>query len=897
MLPAMVRVPSRRDARRWAIVALGALAGGAAADDGPAPAPARPRPNTDELFGRKPKKRAPGCAEATALPCPRRDDDAPAAVATTLGRAYLQRLPLGDGDLASAAALTLGAGRDEVGVFFAGATGLDTRWTVDGAPIDAAYTGGLALNLPLAFLDRVTIGQAGFGAGSLAGVGGVVDATLVGAATATTGEVTAWLGAGRVAAWLPRGRDQYVPFRARAVGAREATVTGVVRGPIAGGAWYAAGLAPTITDGGVDREAFRRRDADGDGRPDRDAAGRVVHDRVAATPRDALAFEAPWFARLGLDRGAHHLDLTAVGQVARTTRWLAAAEADAAGVDRDVVIASGSATWRGRWGATALRAQAAWFRSDRRESPHTAGGAAAAVGFAYVPAIDEAPLGVGADGDVRAACSDLVDDPAPALTNCPVATGFYWAGGAGVLADLTIDRPSVSAELTRRLGEHRLAVGVAADDVRAVATTRYTGGALRQQLGPGTFLDYRLVELGDGPDLCAGAACRFVDAVAITYRTRAMAVHLTDTWRPAPAIAVEYGVRAQQSQLGTALTVREVLPRIGAGWDFLGAGRSRLFVGWGRYGAALPAGLGERVYAGPAILQAATFGGATDEAIGGSAGLAIAPGTRGTRVDEALAGVEIGQPDVVRLGVLVRDRHLGRALDDEAGALASAGAATGAVATRQYDEVAAWLDGAPTAKLGVRVGYVWSRLVGNWPGPADPVEGITLGTSRLFDDGKDAAYANATGALPNDQPHRFFAELALRGDWRGIALDGSVRATTTSGRARSARLGNDQTFVVPRGALGRLPAVTQANLHLAARRGRWQATLDVLNLFDRRGVLAVSEAFARDATPIAGGDASDLVWLKDDVVEGAPALRVPGFGQPTRVQAPITIVLGVRAEL
>jgi hypothetical protein len=772
MLPAMVRVPSRRDARRWAIVALGALAGGAAADDGPPP-PARPRPTADELFGRKPKKRAPGCAEATALPCPRRDDDAPAAVATTLGRAYLRRLPLGDGDLASAAALTLGAGRDEVGVFFGGATGLDTRWTVDGAPIDAAYTGGLALNLPLAFLDRVTIGQAGFGAGSLAGVGGVVDATLVGAAAATTGEVTAWLGAGRVAAWLPRGRDQYVPFRARAVGARDATVTGVVRGPIAGGAWYAAGLAPTLADGGVDREALRRRDADGDGNPDRDAAGRIIHDRVGATGRAALAYEAPWFARLGLDRGAHHLDLTAVGQVARTTRWLAAAEADAAGVDRDLVIASGSATWRGRWGATALRAQAAWFRSDRRETPHTAGGAASAVGFAYVPAIDEAPLGVGADGDVRAACSDLVDDPAPALTNCPVATGFYWAGGAGVLADLTIDRPSVSAELTHRLGEHRFAVGVAADDVRAVATTRYSGGALRQQLGPGTFLDYRLVELGDGPDRCAGTACRFVDAVAITYRTRAMAAHLTDTWRPAPAIAVEYGVRAQQSQLGTALTVREVLPRIGAGWDFLGAGRSRLFVGWGRYGAALPAGLGERVYAGPAILQAATFGGVTDEAVGGSAGLAIAPGTRGTRVDEALAGVEIGQPDVVRLGVLVRDRHLGRA-PRRRGRRAGVGRRRhrrgrarrrvrrgGGVARRRAG-------GQARAPARLRLVAAPRQLAGpdrsrrgHDLGPVDPV--------RLR---RRSGVTNALGALPND---RAASVLRRAGGARSVARPGSRR--------------------------------------------------------------------------------------------------------------------------
>ncbi len=43
-----------------------------------------------------------------------------------------------------------------------------------------------------------------------------------------------------------------------------------------------------------------------------------------------------------------------------------------------------------------------------------------------------------------------------------------------MLGDLTIDRPSVSADVVHRRGEHRLAVGVAAADVRAVATTRYS---------------------------------------------------------------------------------------------------------------------------------------------------------------------------------------------------------------------------------------------------------------------------------------------------------------------------------------------------------------------------------------------------------------------------------------
>ncbi|MBK9037540.1 MAG: hypothetical protein IPL61_40900 [Myxococcales bacterium] len=62
-------------------------------------------------------------------------------------------------------------------------------------------------------------------------------------------------------------------------------------------------------------------------------------------------------------------------------------------------------------------------------------------------------------------------------------------------------------------------------------------------------------------------------------------------------------------------------------------------------------------------------------------------------------------------------------------------------------------------------------------------------------------------------------------------------------------------------------------------------------------MVAVEESFARDASPIVGGDAGDLIWLKDDVVEGNPALRVDGYGQPTRYQAPISAIVAVAVEL
>ena len=275
-------------------------------------------------------------------------------------------------------------------------------------------------------------------------------------------------------------------------------------------------------------------------------------------------------------------------------------------------------------------------------------------------------------------------------------------------------------------------------------------------------------------------------------------------------------------------------------------------------------------------------------------GLPIADELRGVRVDETLGGVELGVADVARVGLLLRHRHLGRTLEDEHGILATVGASGGDAATRDFSEVAVTFANAPSAQVHVRAGYAWSRLRGNWPGAYDPVDGFGLYTSTAF----DADPINATGPLPNDQPHRFFAELSGGGHTRGFAIEASLRATASSGRPRSVRTTGGQVFLIPRGDAGRLPTVAQANTRLAARRGRVTVSLDVLNVFDRRGTVAVDEVFVRDnLNPIEGGDASDLRHLKDNVFEGEPARLNRRYGAPSRFQAPLLAILGVRVEL
>ncbi len=631
---------------------------------------------------------------------------------------------------------------------------------------------------------------------------------------------------------------------------------------------------------------------------DESAAGFVVHESLGTIERGALAWSVPVMGRLGARSPHHEVAATALATAGGDPRWIVTAEEPGASVarrDLDVLL---SATWRGTWASTRARVLATWLRDARTESPRAAGGDAPDVGLAYFPPPDAARAA--GDNAVRAGCQDdSPDDPYPGVQNCPFPTGYYHVGGAGQLFDVIQDRPGVLGEVERTVGQHAIAVGASGEDSRVVLRTRYTGGYLRRQLAEELIVDYRLVQIGSGAgfdDSCGdGVSCNWLDEHERTVRTRGMAAWIADTWRPGESVSVDIGLRAESSQIGESVKVRDLLPRLGASWDVLGRGRSRLFAGWGRYGAMLPAGTGERVFAGPTIYQQVSFPGTTTHAVSSGGAVPIAPDLRGVRVDETVGGLELGAADVVRAGVHVRHRRLGRTLEDVGGTFTVVGAEPGtAAATRDFTEVSASFENAPSAVVHVRFGYAWSRLRGNWPGPFDPVDGFGLYVSSMF----DRPPINATGPLPNDQPHRFFAEVAGRGRRFGMDLDLGVRAIATSGRPRSYRTIVGQSFLLPRGAGGRLPALAQANARLAARRGRLTFSLDVFNLFNRRGTTAVEEIYVLDdLPPIDGGDEGDLVFVKDNVDESDPARHFRRHGAPTRFQAPLLAVLGVRVDL
>src|SRR5262245_36421366 len=212
---------------RRALIA-GLLAGGAALApaaraDPPAPSdpPATPTPpaSSSDLrneFGLS--KPAPQAASADcgdghgagcALATDPLDDATPYALSTWLPARALLRLPVGDATHEAVAPYALGASRDGAGVLFGGATGLDNRWTIDGAPADHVRTGGVDTRVPLAFLDGVWVAAGGFAARDRASVGGTIDARLVRGTAHHELAADAWLSIARAASPRPLAPGDY----------------------------------------------------------------------------------------------------------------------------------------------------------------------------------------------------------------------------------------------------------------------------------------------------------------------------------------------------------------------------------------------------------------------------------------------------------------------------------------------------------------------------------------------------------------------------------------------------------------------------------------------------------------------------------------------------------------
>ncbi len=831
-------------------------------------------------FAKKPSDAPVRCADTHVLGCVWAEDDldaeTPYALATWLPASYLMTLPVGDATHDQLAGYALGGTRDETGPVFGSGNGLENRWTLDGSPIDNAQFGGADTKIPLAFLSGMLVTAGGFSARDRTSLGGTIDAQLVKGGAQNELDVRFYGSLTGGAAHRPDALATYQLRNLVGETGPEVSASAVAKGPIAPGIWYAAGVAYQRAYSDITATAARLVDANGDGLADLDSQGRFVLDPIANTTTRYATNTVNAMARAGWDSGHHHVDATLLGSYTGNTQLLALATDAASGIDRATYIGDAIATYHGDWDDTHVKLQAGWHRSMLRESAHDAAAASTPQTLsAYVP-----------DGtSLSAACTD---DPNSMFVHCPIPLGFFASGGAGLLTDTTADRPSISADITHRIGDHVLRAGATGEDTRLVLDSRFTGGDEIRSLFPGHTDELRFYSGACGPQ--PTDPCNYETSQELAYRTRYTAAYVEDTFTPAKGLRVDGGMRWELMWVGSRLQFSDELsPRLGITWSLFD-GHAKAWASMGRSFALLPAGLGQTIIAQNATVADSTVANlGTARTIDPGTPLAVAAGVQPVAQDEVTTGITAGIAKVVQLTAWISGRWLERGLDTTPTGLDNPGTNGDDPATRNSAIFAIQLQTA--GNPSIRAGYQYGRAWGTWTGAYDPRQGAVLYAGDDYDSGS----VNLNGRLPADQGHRVFVEGERHGSVAGLPVSAALRLTLGSGRPRDVVADTDtgDYQLLPRGSNGRGPMLSQANVRVATRWRGIDFTLDVFNLFDRRDPTNLDQVYTKDSVmPISGGEASDLIWLRN--ANGDPATRSRTYGLPTAFQSPVSVTLGAR---
>ena len=377
-------------------------------------------------------------------------------------------------------------------------------------------------------------------------------------------------------------------------------------------------------------------------------------------------------------------------------------------------------------------------------------------------------------------------------------------------------------------------------------------------------------------------------------------------------------------------------------------------------GTGSPCGPNDAQLGGPNGLGCLMPGGApTQEQLIGSSGVLVAPGIKAQYMDELVLGAEYQLADDVKLGITYQNRSLGRVIEDvstdnaQTYIIANPGEWSKSEETKLEERIARTDDPETATRLrrqlalykGIRMfdrpkrtydaleislahqfsrglmvqaSYTHSRTVGNYPGSVSYDNGqIDPNISSQYD--LIELLSNRSGRLPQDRPHSVkidgFYTFDLGKDQKAT-VGGRIRML--SGIPKNALgahylYGADESFLLPRGSLGRGEIEHGVDLHLSyARRVSKDVTAevfaDIFNLYNRQATFDVDQTYApqyrpgtgenNNVNPIVGGTYEDLIWAKSidqkGIESSLPTARNPNYGRTTSRYAPTSARLGFR---
>ena len=677
--------------------------------------------DTRAMFGFAPAQDATptDCSEGHGFGCVAATDPfaamSPYGLTTYLSTSYLRTLPAADATFDTLASHVLGGTNDGAGPSFAGATGLENRWTIDGAPTDDLFSGAAGSRVPLVFLDGITVTTGGFTARDRASTGATIDGTLIRGGATTKIDAYAWLTLPTAAQAFPAQPDAYAPRTGTLDFGPSLSAAVVASGPLkrvgdwlGGKAWYAAGIAPRIS---VDTFAFTGQtlvDANGDGIGD-GLPGIPVTSPVDSNSEHVLPWFVPAMLRAGLDRGISHVELTLLGQLSNNIAVHFDSSLPASGIDQIDFVGDAIASYRARWPDTELHVEASVHDNLHRESAYTASAQ-------NIPQLRDAyvPASVADEPALAAACAAArtsIFEP------CPVPIGLYDSGGAGELTDIDAERSTLSVDVSHRLGINMLRAGATVEDTVYRQTQQFTGGEAIVSLFPGDTILERFLDTAATCLQDATTPCSYATSAKLDWHTRYSAGYVEDTVTLAPGLVADAGLRYEYMEVAEP---RSPARRAGAAARRqLGLPRRAARRGsWVRLGRTYPlgrAGMGSvAVSHDPVVFDTLSpVGGA--RTVDNGAGPAIAPGLVAPKQDEATAGVKLSFLDHrFELTSWAQVRSLHDGFDTTFGTFDNPGRTSALTpsAERQTEQVGFEMQTSPDSKsFALRWGWVYGQTV------------------------------------------------------------------------------------------------------------------------------------------------------------------------------------------
>ena len=449
---------------------------------------------------------------------------------------------------------------------------------------------------------------------------------------------------------------------------------------------------------------------------------------------------------------------------------------------------------------------------------------------------------------------------------------------------------TAALRLTVTAGSHRAVVGTEYEDTRVFNSS--VAGANGREITRQNVARYRVREEGGSG----------------RYHNRIPTAYVQDSWRATGNLTINAGLRWSRQRLvgANGRTAQQLAdewqPRTGFSLQLDRSGLQRVFASYGRFYQQIPLNL-PTLYYGPYTYKLWFYDAdprlpgavATDSVDAPSSEVlyfGMAEGAKPERFDEYTLGYERVVGSVARLTVRGIRRHLGTAFQSGIDFSRELGFYLGTPgegelfflprARRDYTALELAVDGA-WRDVAWRGSYVLSRSYGNFTGLyGSDMQIANPGVNPGFIHGYQSV--NSTGLLPNDRPH----VLKLSASWQPRnALEAGVFFTWQSGTPVNAwgigPTGSQFTpdFLVPRGSVGRLPAIRDLNVRVAHdlpqfRTARGRIVLDLLHLGNPQTVVRVDEWRYRTGSQ-----------------DGRLAKPNPNYRQPTAFAPPMLARLGV----